>query len=149
MTAWRDWTTVPRRHFKFFHLLLRVYQGCQMVGIFSNQKSQYEFILESLAMKDVNFFGHSVYLLPFRIFCGLLVYFVVILVHFGVLYQEKSGNPEWPTTGPPRSSHLQLALLSTLIQSLKIDSAFFSRCLVLRSNYNLSECQHVELHNVE
>jgi hypothetical protein len=64
-----------------------------MVGIFSNQKSQFEFILESLAVKNVvKFFGHSVYLLPFRIFCGLLVYFEVILVHFGVLYQEKSGN---------------------------------------------------------
>jgi hypothetical protein len=34
--------------------------------------------------------------LPFRIFYGLLVYFVVIWLHFsrfGMLSQEKSGNP--------------------------------------------------------
>jgi hypothetical protein len=52
-------------------------------------------------MKGVSkFYGHSVFLLPFRICFALLVYFVVILVYssrFGMLYQEKSGNPGWAT----------------------------------------------------
>jgi hypothetical protein len=50
-----------------------------------------------LAIKYVGkFMDVSSILLPFGIFCGHLVYFVVILVyfsHFGMLYQEKSGNP--------------------------------------------------------
>jgi hypothetical protein len=66
-------------------------------GIFSNQKSQFGLILECLTMKDVgNFYGHSVYftaisyiLLPFSIFNGHFG----ISSHFGMLYQEKSGNP--------------------------------------------------------
>jgi hypothetical protein len=42
--------------------------------------------------------------LPFGIFYGHLVYFVVFLVyfsHFGILYEEKSGNPgeNQPTSG--------------------------------------------------
>jgi hypothetical protein len=49
------------------------------------------------------FYGHLVYftaigniLWPFGIFCGHLEYFVVIWYispRFGILYQEKSGNP--------------------------------------------------------
>jgi hypothetical protein len=38
-------------------------------------------------------------LLPFNVFYGHLVYFVVILVHFsrlGMMYQEKSGNLALP-----------------------------------------------------
>jgi hypothetical protein len=37
-------------------------QGCQMIGIFSNQKSQFEYILEGLAMEGVGvFYVHLVY----------------------------------------------------------------------------------------
>jgi hypothetical protein len=32
---------------------------------------------------------------PFVIFYGHLMYFMVYLSHFGMLYQEKSGNPGW------------------------------------------------------
>jgi hypothetical protein len=54
--------------------------------------------LEGLAMEDVGiFYGHLVHftvfcyiLLTFGIVCGILVYFS----RFGILYQEKSGNPD-------------------------------------------------------
>jgi hypothetical protein len=45
----------------------------------------------------VNFMTIRSILLPFRILYGLLVYFEIILVYFscfGILYQEKSGNPD-------------------------------------------------------
>jgi hypothetical protein len=48
-------------------------------------------------MQDVGkFHGHLSILLPFGIFYGDLVYLAVISVYFplfGMLYQEKSGNP--------------------------------------------------------
>jgi hypothetical protein len=53
-------------------------------GIFSNQKSKFEYILEGLAIEKV------------AIFYGHLVSFTAIwyiLCCFGVLYKEKSGNP--------------------------------------------------------
>jgi hypothetical protein len=72
-------------------------QGCQMVPVFSNPKSRFGLILESLATEDVAiFYGHLVYftsywyiLRPIRRFCGHLVYFS----RFGMAYQENSGNP--------------------------------------------------------
>jgi hypothetical protein len=42
------------------------------------------------------FYDHLVFLRQLEIFFGLLVYFVVIwyiFPGFGILYQEKSGNP--------------------------------------------------------
>jgi phosphatidylglycerophosphate synthase len=66
--------------------------------IFSDQKSKFGQILEALAMKDVGvhilwtcrlFYSHCVYLKTFGICCVFLVYFS----RFGMLYQEKSGNP--------------------------------------------------------
>jgi hypothetical protein len=57
-------------------------------GIFSNQKSQFGKFFEGLAMEDIGiFYGHLVYLTASRHCCGHLVYF------FGILDQEKSGNP--------------------------------------------------------
>jgi hypothetical protein len=48
-----------------------IYQGCQMVYIFSNQKSQFGYVLEGLAMEDFGIiYVHLVY-----IFYGNLVYF--------------------------------------------------------------------------
>jgi hypothetical protein len=48
-------------------------------------------------MEDADIlYVHSVYLRPFVTFCGQLVYFMVIwyiFSRFGILYQEKSGNP--------------------------------------------------------
>jgi hypothetical protein len=66
-------------------------------GLFSNQKSTFVYTLEGLAMEDVGiFYGHLVHytvfcyiLRNFGIVCGNLVYFS----GFGILYQEKSGNP--------------------------------------------------------
>jgi hypothetical protein len=66
-------------------------------GLFLNQKSIFGKILEGLAMKDAGiFYGHLVYfatilyiLWPFVVFCNYLVSFS----HFGMLYQDKSGNP--------------------------------------------------------
>jgi hypothetical protein len=72
-------------------------QGCQMVH-FQTKNSQFEFILECLAIKDVGkFYDHLVISLPFCIFYGHFEYFVVVLVYFysfGMLHREKSGNPE-------------------------------------------------------
>jgi hypothetical protein len=57
----------------------------------------------SILRPDGIFCGHLVYfvaiwyiLRPYGIFCGHLVYFMVIwhiFPRFGMLYQEKSGNP--------------------------------------------------------
>jgi hypothetical protein len=48
-------------------------------------------------MEDVGkLYGHLVYFWTFGMFCGYLVYFEVIWLifsRFGILYQEKSGNP--------------------------------------------------------
>jgi hypothetical protein len=49
-------------------------------------------------MEEVGvFYGHLVYFIIFGIFYGHLVYFVVIWYiypRFGMLYHEKSGNPD-------------------------------------------------------
>jgi hypothetical protein len=66
-------------------------------GLFSNQKSRFGKTLEGLAMENVGiFYIHLVYFMaignivwPFGIFCGNLVY----KSPFGILDQEKSGNP--------------------------------------------------------
>jgi hypothetical protein len=66
-------------------------------GLFSNQKSQFGSILEGLEIENLGiFYDHLVYftaigniLRPFGLFCGHLVYFP----RFGMLYDEKSGNP--------------------------------------------------------
>jgi hypothetical protein len=61
-----------------------------MVHIFTYQKSKFGYVFVWYV------FAIWYILWPFGIFCGLLVYFVVIWYifhHFGKLYQEKSGNP--------------------------------------------------------
>jgi hypothetical protein len=63
-------------------------------GFFSNQKSEFVLTLEGLALEDVViFYVHLVnfpaILWPFGIFSPVLVH----LTRFGLLYQEKSGNP--------------------------------------------------------
>jgi hypothetical protein len=64
---------------------------------FQTQKSQFGHILEGLTMEDAgNFLDIWSILRPFDIFYGHLVCFLVIwyiFPHFGILYQEKSGNP--------------------------------------------------------
>jgi hypothetical protein len=64
---------------------------------FSNKKSKFEYILEGLAMEDGGIFhGHLVH---FMVFCYVLSTFGIVrgnLVYFscfGILYEEKSGNP--------------------------------------------------------
>jgi hypothetical protein len=65
--------------------------------LFSNQKSQFEYMLEGLEMENVGiFYGHLEYsiaiwyiLRPF----GHLVALWYIFPLFGILCQEKSGNP--------------------------------------------------------
>jgi hypothetical protein len=69
-------------------------------GLFSNQKSQFGFIGEGLAMENLGiFYDHLDYfraigniLWPFGIFCGNWY----IFPRFGILDQEKSGNPDVP-----------------------------------------------------
>jgi hypothetical protein len=59
-------------------------------GFFSNQKSQLGKILEVHAMDDVGtFYDHLVYFTTF----GYILWPFDILSRFGMLYQEKSGNP--------------------------------------------------------
>jgi hypothetical protein len=90
--------STPAGVMKSKSLLLSVGPGLPD-GLFSNQTYQFGSILKGIAMKDVGlFYGHLVY-----IFYGHLVYRIAIwyslwcnLVHFsrfGILHQEKSGNP--------------------------------------------------------
>jgi hypothetical protein len=66
-------------------------------GFFSNQKSQFGYILEGPRLENVDtFYGHLEYftdiwdiLGPFGTFCDNLVHFS----NFGMLCQENSGNP--------------------------------------------------------
>jgi hypothetical protein len=65
---------------------------------FQTKKSKSGFILESLVMEIIGIVNdHLEYLTAiWYIFSGSLVHFVVIwciLTRFGMLYQEKSGNP--------------------------------------------------------
>jgi hypothetical protein len=66
-------------------------------GIFSHQKSDFGQIWECHALKDVGkFYGHlanftSYISCPFGMFCGQFG----IFSRFGMLCQEKSGNPGW------------------------------------------------------
>jgi hypothetical protein len=56
------------------------------MAYFQTQKSQFEYILEGLAMEEVDIFCcHVVYFTRFGIFCGLWVHFVAVLVHFMVI----------------------------------------------------------------
>jgi hypothetical protein len=65
-------------------------------GLVSNQKSQFGYVLEGVAIEKIAvFYDQSVFML-LEIFYGHLVYFVVIwyiFPCFSILYQEKSGNP--------------------------------------------------------
>jgi hypothetical protein len=63
-------------------------------GLFSNKKSQIGQILEGLALEDVGiFYGQLVH---FTVFCCILWTLVIwyIFSRFGILYEEKSGNPD-------------------------------------------------------
>jgi hypothetical protein len=67
-------------------------------GKFSNQKYQFGEILEGLGMENVGmFYGQLEYFGPFVIFYNHLVLGIVIIwcifPRFGILCQEKSGNP--------------------------------------------------------
>jgi hypothetical protein len=57
--------------------------------IFSNKKSKFALILEGLATEDVRiFYVHCEYF-------GIFSSFWHIFPHFGMLKQDKSGNPGW------------------------------------------------------
>jgi hypothetical protein len=63
-------------------------------GIFSNQKFQFGLILQGLSMEwKVYFMAIWSILRPCSIFCGHFIYFMVIFFRFGMLCQDKSGNP--------------------------------------------------------
>jgi hypothetical protein len=66
-------------------------------GLFSNQNSQFGKILEGLAMENLGiFYDHLVYFRPIGSILWSFGIFVVIWYispHFGILYQDKSGNP--------------------------------------------------------
>jgi hypothetical protein len=66
-------------------------------GIFSNQKSKFVDILKSLGIENVGIVnGHLEYLTSIWNILGTFGKFVVIwyiIPRFGMLYQEKSGNP--------------------------------------------------------
>jgi hypothetical protein len=81
-------------------------QGCQMVYFQTKDPNLGKFWSVLQWKLLVNFVAIRSILLPFRIFYGLLVYFVVILAYFsrfGMLYQDKSGNPD-PASEQRRNS---------------------------------------------
>jgi hypothetical protein len=68
-------------------------------GLFANQKSQFGYILEDLRLQNFDiFYGHLEY---FKDIWDILLTFGTLCVHFihfsgfGMLYQDKSGNPGW------------------------------------------------------
>jgi hypothetical protein len=67
-------------------------------GIFSDQKSQFGFILGGFENKNVCvFYGHLEFFKATWFVCTFDAHFVVTWYFFtrlGKLYQEKSGNPE-------------------------------------------------------
>jgi hypothetical protein len=67
-------------------------------GFFSNQKSQFGEILEGPRLENVAiFYGHLEYFKDIEDILGPFGTFCVHLVHFsgfGILFQEKSGNPD-------------------------------------------------------
>jgi hypothetical protein len=71
-------------------------QVCQMVHMFSNQKSQFGKIFEGLEMEVVgiicdlwSIYGHFEYFMT--------IWYILWL--FGIFYQEKSGNPAMDPNG--------------------------------------------------
>jgi hypothetical protein len=71
-------------------------------GIFLDQKSQFELIVEGLDMEDVGiFYGHSVHLVHLvNVMYFMPIWYIFpclsmhIFTHFGKLYQAQSGNPD-------------------------------------------------------
>jgi hypothetical protein len=97
-------------------------------GFFSNQKSQFGYILEGLSLKNVDiFYGHLKYftdiwdvLWPI----GTFVFIWYIFSGFGITRQDKSGNP----------GHLAAKAWTTLAQrSRNSASKFGPRFVLLRS----------------
>jgi hypothetical protein len=74
-------------------------------GIFSYQKSQFGYILEGPGIEIVGIVSvHFEYLRPFGIFYDHLVIlcpFGIFYPCFGILYQDKSGNPELALSSQP------------------------------------------------
>jgi hypothetical protein len=71
-------------------------QGCQMAYFQTKCTNLGTFWKDLQWMMVVYFMAILSILWPFGIFCGHLVYFMVIwniFSQFGMLYQEKSGNP--------------------------------------------------------
>jgi hypothetical protein len=66
-------------------------------GLFSNQKYQFGSILKGRRLENVDtFYGHSEYFTGIWDSQDYLVHFVFlwcIFYGFGIMYQEKSGNP--------------------------------------------------------
>jgi hypothetical protein len=67
-------------------------------GLFSDKQSQFWFIFVGLGMENLGiFYGHFGTLKSIWRILPQLVYYVVIwyiFSHFGVIEQEKSGNPD-------------------------------------------------------
>jgi hypothetical protein len=82
--------------------------------------------LEGLAVENVGIsYVHLVFLRPFGTFYGNLVYFVYSLVffsRFGMLYQEKSGNPVRHNS-QPRTEINHSQSLSPVFKSQELTSS--------------------------
>jgi hypothetical protein len=68
-------------------------------ALFSDQKSQFGYILEGLAMEDVcilsdiwSMYGHLIYFMDIWYRYSVVIWY--IFPRFGLLFQEESGNPE-------------------------------------------------------
>jgi hypothetical protein len=96
-------------------------QGCQM-AYFQTQKSQFEYILEGLAMEEVDIFCcHVVYFTRSGIFCGLWVHFVAVLVHFMVILVYLS------VLVCCNKKHLAARLLALVLRSFLVGANHFTQ----------------------
>jgi hypothetical protein len=125
-------------------------------GLFSNQKYQFGKILEGLAMENVGiFYVHlvhftAIWYMYFVAIWYILKLFWYIFPRFGMLHQEKSGNPEL------RSLHFKQMPLDgststrTYVQSEpsikcgeKCRSIFVFHCFRVRTNSLLKHLIHI------
>jgi hypothetical protein len=104
---------------KQFHTNINSWtHGCQM-AYFQTKSPRYLIWVNFGWSRNGSYWYMAIWplLLPFGIFCGHLVYFIVIWYicskcsRFGMLYREKFGNPGWPIIETLKLKHYNQVFL--------------------------------------